>query len=509
MTLRTRLLLALLALALLPTVVFTVFTLDQLGRSTERWFRPGVDRALESAVEVTRTSLARIEATAGRQAQRWGEAWPAGPLPERARRALRADLRTTELDFLQLYRRAGDHWELSEQLAPEGVLAAQATDLSAELDAALETGRPLHSARGALAAAARTADGRAVVAGIWVHPDFFEAVERVGTGTTNYRRLGVLVAVQRQYVWLLVSALVLVLVAVAVMLATSLARGMSRPLSDLARALERVAAGELHARVTPGNARELRQLGDSFNTMAGRLEGAREALRQAEREAAWREVARRLAHEIKNPLTPMRLSLHRLQRRVESVPPGQRAAVQDSLAAMLQEVEHLSELADQFSQYARLPEPRFERVDLAEVARTAANLHEPEGLQLSLEADRPLPVWGDRLLLSRAIHNLLLNACEASPAGATVELRARAEGSEAVVEITDRGPGLPEAVRARVFEPYVSTKQRGSGLGLSLVRDIVSQHRGQVTLTDREAGGACARVALPLLTEENLKSAAP
>jgi signal transduction histidine kinase len=101
--------------------------------------------------------------------------------------------------------------------------------------------------------------------------------------------------------------------------------------------------------------------------------------------------------------------------------------------------------------------------------------------------------------LSRAVHNLLLNACEASPDGGTVEVRTLREGGDAVVEVLDRGAGLAPEVRARLFEPYVSTKSRGSGLGLSLVRDIAVQHGGSVTLDDREGGGARACLRLPMV----------
>ena len=105
----------------------------------------------------------------------------------------------------------------------------------------------------------------------------------------------------------------------------------------------------------------------------------------------------------------------------------------------------------------------------------------------------------DPLLCSRAVHNLVLNACEASPPGSTVEVRTAIEGGRAVVEVRDRGRGIEAAVRARLFEPYVSTKLRGSGLGLSLVRDVAVQHDGTITLEDREGGGAVARLVMPRL----------
>ncbi len=501
MRLRTRLTLALIAFALIPIAVYTGFTLVQLERSADRWFRPGVSRALSSALEATRTALTRVEATTLSQADALAERFPMGPRSEAERDVVRESLRDAGLDFLQIYRPARSGLALEEQLTPTGVIAPAAPDLSAEIASSVDSSRVVHSGQGALAAVAVLRDGGVLVVGLWVPPDFFSQVEEVGTGVSRYGQLGVLVALQRQYVWILVWLLVLGLFALALLLAARLARGMARPLAGLAAAFERVAAGDLATRVTPSGARELRTLGHGFNAMTAGLEAARESLQRAEREAVWREVARRLAHEFKNILTPMALSLHRLAARADLVPPEQRDAVRDSLAALERGVDQLSRLAEQFSQYARLPEPRFEPLDLTEVTRAAAGMHEHQGVEVAIATGPPLMMRGDSLLLSRAIHNLLLNACEASPRGGRVEVRTYAAEGQAVLEILDRGPGLPAELGQKVFEPYVSTKKRSSGLGLSLVRDIAAQHRGGVVLANREGGGAFARLALPLLEE--------
>ncbi len=519
MTLRTRLFLTFVALAMVPIALLTAFTLDRLSRSLQFWNTPGVDQSLESALEVSKTALTRMDATARAQALDWARALPPGPLSVAQRTAVRAGLRAAGLDFVQLYRRTGARWQLVEEVLPEGVLAPEPLDLASDIDAALDSARPIHSASGALAAAAAMdpvepnepgepgapaplpAERWALTAGMRVPADFFVRVDQVGRGLGFYHRFGVLRDVSRTYWLLLVVALVVALTGISLLAATTLARGMTRPLRRLEEALEQVAAGDLETRVEPAGARELRTLAERFNAMTARLSAARTALAEAEREAAWREVARRLAHEFKNILTPMGLSLHRMQRRVDQVAVEHRAAVADSLAAMDQALADLTRLAGQFSQYARLPEPRFERIDLAHVVRDAAQLHEPGRCTVSLApAAGPLHVSGDRLLLSRAVHNLLLNACEASPDGGTVNVASAREGDDAVVEVLDRGCGLAPEVRARLFEPYVSTKARGSGLGLSLVRDIAVQHGGTITLDDREGGGACARIRLPIAT---------
>jgi two-component system nitrogen regulation sensor histidine kinase NtrY len=228
--------------------------------------------------------------------------------------------------------------------------------------------------------------------------------------------------------------------------------------------------------------------------MAEGLESARHAVQEAEREAAWRDVARKLAHEFKNMLTPMRLSLQMLETEIDALPADRRETSRRGLEAALGEVAHLDRLAEQFSQYARLPEPSLEPLDLAEVARAVADL---EGAAVSVSGGTA-PVRGDRMLLTRAAHNLVRNAREAGPAGATVEVRTAVEDGRAVIEVLDRGPGLPEDQRARAFEPYVSTKKRGSGLGLSLVRDIARRHGGVASLEPRDGGGLRARLLLPL-----------
>jgi two-component system nitrogen regulation sensor histidine kinase NtrY len=498
LTLRTRLLLAFLALALVPTAVLTAFTLDRLGRALELWNTPGVDRALESALETSKTSLARMQGTVLAQADEYAAALPHEPLTAPRRTALQAGLRATGLDFIQLYRRREGKWVLLEEVRPAGVLAVTPMDLSNELGAEFATDRVLRSSRGALAGAAPMGNDYVLVAGMLLQPDYFVSLERVGRGVSFYRRFGVVRDVSRAYMLLLVAFLVLALAGAAVWTSTVLAAGLTRPLTRLERALENVAGGDLSVRIEPQGPREVAALSERFNTMTERLSEARDALQRAEREAAWREVARRLAHEFKNLLTPMSLSLHRLRRRTEAVTDEHRVAVSESLAALANGVDQMARLSEQFSQYARLPEPRFETVDLDQVVRSAVALHEHEGVAVEvIDTAGAVSVVGDSLLLSRAVHNLILNACEASPPGSRVEVQTRIGDRQAVGEVRDRGQGLDPAVRARLFEPYVSTKRRGSGLGLSLVRDVATQHGGRVTLEERDGGGAVARFTLP------------
>jgi len=442
---------------------------------------------------VSKSALARLEATVTSGASEIAGAGPAARATPAGREALARSLRSAGLDFAQVYARRDGRWQRADHLVAAATILARTPDLADDLDVALEEGVPIRSRQGALAGVARAPDGTVVVAGVSVAPDFFDRIEDVGQGMQYYRRLGVVVPIHARSAVAAVAVVVVVLAALALIVAHALAGQMSRPLRDLSGALRRVAAGDLAVRVRPVGATELRSLGDSFNAMAEGLESARRAAQEAEREAAWRDVARKLAHEFKNILTPMRLSLQVLESEIDALPPERRDTSRRGLEAALGEVAHLDRLAEQFSQYARLPEPRLEPLDLAEVARAVADL---EGPTVVAGGDSA-PVRGDRLLLTRAVHNLVRNAREAGPAHGPVEVRTAVEGGHAVIEVLDRGPGLPNAVRDRAFEPYVSTKKRGSGLGLSLVRDIARQHGGAATLAARDGGGLRARLTLP------------
>ena len=498
LSLRARLFLALLTLALVPTLVFAWFTLVQLHAATSRWYQSGVEHALGAAIETNRTTLTRLEATAMERADAWASKLPGLAADPAQREAVRDGLRQAGLDFAQVYERDSTTWRLAATVVPAGVLAANVPDLGSAIAAAMSDDRLLRSPAGVLAAVSPVSDGVALVTGVRLNPGYWEELDQVREARELYARVGVLVDLQRQRVWLTILGLVLLIALGAAVLARVLAGGMTRPLSSLASALARVEAGGSQAPLAETGPRELASLATTFNAMTARLAEARGALARAEREAAWRDVARTLAHEIKNPLTPMSLSIHRLQKRFELVPESERQAVRESVDALLHEIDHLTRMADSFSQYARMPEPREERLDLSELARACGALHEPQDVELRVTCTAALPVRGDRLMLSRVLHNLLVNACEASPQRGVVELETGREGDRAWVEVRDRGPGLDPSVAQRVFEPYVSTKHRGSGLGLSFVRDVAERHRGHVTLENREGGGAIARLTLPL-----------
>jgi PAS domain S-box-containing protein len=224
-------------------------------------------------------------------------------------------------------------------------------------------------------------------------------------------------------------------------------------------------------------------------------------LLHAQRQAAWGEVAKRLAHEIKNPLTPIQLSAERLQHRLEDkLTEPESEILLRSTQTIVSQVSALKAMVDDFSQYARSPEPKFEALDLNKLIRDVIGLYETPGSPFDLEMTSNLPeIVGDAAKLRQVIHNLLQNAEQAVAEVGKPKIVIRTEVVDAGVRLTllDNGPGFPEALMGRVFEPYITTKPKGTGLGLAIVKKIVEEHRGGIAISNLPGGGASVTLDLP------------
>jgi nitrogen fixation/metabolism regulation signal transduction histidine kinase len=228
---------------------------------------------------------------------------------------------------------------------------------------------------------------------------------------------------------------------------------------------------------------------------------------QAQREAAWGEVARRLAHEIKNPLTPIQLSAERIRRRYLGTMPGSETELLDRAThTIVQQVEAMRDMVNAFSDYARAPEINFAPLNLNGLVREVADLyHGPQQPELRLVLDPGLiTVDADAVRLRQLLHNLIRNACEALEGQAGGQLivgtQRLGDGAEASAEIRvqDNGPGIDPELLDRIFDPYVTNKTRGTGLGLAIVRRLVEDHGGSITAENLPGEGACVRVTLPV-----------
>lgn len=223
-------------------------------------------------------------------------------------------------------------------------------------------------------------------------------------------------------------------------------------------------------------------------------------LLQAQRYAAWGEVARRLAHEIKNPLTPIQLSAERLQHRLsDRLETSDSDVLNRSTQTIVNQVSALKGMVNAFSDYARSPEPDLAPVDLNALVGDVLELYEASRPLLRVELDPHLPtIFGDSAKLRQVLHNLLQNAEQAIAEVSRPQIVVRTEATDngVILSVRDNGAGFPEQIMTRVFEPYVSSKSRGTGLGLAIVRKIVEEHNGSVTISNPASGGALVEVRL-------------
>jgi PAS domain S-box-containing protein len=226
---------------------------------------------------------------------------------------------------------------------------------------------------------------------------------------------------------------------------------------------------------------------------------------QAQRDAAWGEVARRMAHEIKNPLTPIQLSAERLQVKLEDkLDPAGRQVLTRATETIVNQVEAMKSLVNAFSQYARLPTPRIAWLDLNRLINEVLTLYEDNlPLTVQLSDDLP-PVAGDPALLRQVLVNILKNAQEAQAdiAEPHVYVSTRLEGETVILCIEDNGPGFPESLMSRLFEPYATNKPKGTGLGLPIVKKIIEEHHGSIEIRNLTPNGAGVCIRLPVSAQE-------
>jgi two-component system nitrogen regulation sensor histidine kinase NtrY len=294
-------------------------------------------------------------------------------------------------------------------------------------------------------------------------------------------------------------------IVLAILLSGWAAARVTRPVEELARAARDVAAGNWNAQVTVGSSDELGELAESFNRMTRELLAQREHLVQAERVAAWRELARRLAHELKNPLFPLQLTVENLLRARQQSPQQFEEIFQESSTTLLAEIANLKTIIARFSEFSRMPQPQFQDVQVNTVVQNVGRLFQaqlaaPEhaSIDCKLElADPMAPIAADPELLHRALSNLVLNAMDAMLQGGTLTLRTRQKGARSYIEVSDTGTGLTSEECARLFTPYYTSKPHGTGLGLAIVQSVISDHGGRIRVQSESGRGTTFVIELP------------
>ncbi len=332
------------------------------------------------------------------------------------------------------------------------------------------------------------------------------------TGRNN-ELLGVLlVGSSRRQLVLLTNRIVMTAATVAaaalligLLLSLWVAARITRPVRELADGAREVAAGRWETRIDVRGLDEIGQLGIAFNDMTRTLAIQRDRLLQTERVAAWRELARRLAHELRNPLFPMQITVENLQRAKHLDAKQFLEVFNESTATLKVELANLNAIVGRFSDFSKMQVPQFARMDVNEALRNIIRLFEPQfnvvgkpAITAEYSLTEGLPeIDADPVLLHRAFQNLVLNALDVMPTGGTITLRTADRGTNVLIEISDSGEGLTPEECARLFTPYYTTKQQGTGLGLAIVQSIISDHHGTISVSSEEECGTTFRIELP------------
>ena len=300
------------------------------------------------------------------------------------------------------------------------------------------------------------------------------------------------------------AGLAIAALGVVVLIGLFVARRTARDLDLLVEGSLAAARGDLDHRVPVRSKDEIGAVASAFNFMMEDLRTSKERLVIAERIAAWQEIARRLAHEIKNPLTPIQMAMDTLRKTWKKQHPSFGEILEESTATVLEEADRLKRIVSEFSDFARMPKPEFQRIDLNEVIRSSLTLYQG-AVPLEIKLLDKLPqIDADKGQVSQVVLNLVENARDAigqrDGGKIGVATQMGEAGDRVVFVVEDNGPGVPSDLKDKVFAPYFSTKlnKGGTGLGLAIVHRIVSDHGGRITVSERPGGGARFTIELPL-----------
>ncbi|HUU02620.1 MAG TPA: ATP-binding protein [Myxococcota bacterium] len=279
-----------------------------------------------------------------------------------------------------------------------------------------------------------------------------------------------------------------------------ISRRILRPVEALVFGARRIAQGDLQHRLDEKYAGEVGELVRTFNTMIADLSVYRKRLIRAERVAAWQEIARRIAHEIKNPLSPIQMSIETLRKAYLAGHPEFKEIFEESTRAILEEVEALKRIVSEFSDFARMPKPTMVTQDLNDVVASAVSLYSNEagGERIVFVPGSNLArVQIDREQIGRVVGNLLSNALWATRKGGEIEVGTRGDEEHVIFVVADKGQGMPPSVQEKVFTPYFTTRRDGTGLGLAIVQRIVEDHGAAIEIESEEGRGTSIVISFP------------
>jgi nitrogen fixation/metabolism regulation signal transduction histidine kinase len=494
-----RLLVFFLLLSVMPTLLIAFFGARYFVRSVELVSNPALSQSFQNSMEIARQLSMRLESDAMNTSLHLADEFGIGPAVDTGRIEvfLKSATEKYGVDFAALYTRRGTSWMLAATYPAPGDRLDREIESTATPAADPGPYRIALSDEDVIASAVPHGTDSLFVAGFLLDTGMMDMMRRTGEDLSRYRSVRLYVSIWRRYMIAMISALVVIMAASSAIVSRLIAKRISHPIKELAHATERIAQGDLDHRVSVVAKDEIMSLVTSFNNMTQELQENKRNLIRAQRIAAWRDVARRIAHEIKNPLTPIEIAIYRMKKRLAG-DGKDRQVIEESLDSILKEVGVLKTIAQEFSAFAKLPEPKLAKLNVNEALQSVLGLYSSsfKAIEVRTSYDGELPdVMADGDQIRRVFGNLIKNAVEAMPTGGRLRIATRpgrhgpaSAARLARIEIADTGPGIPEEIREKIFDPYFTTKQSGTGLGLAMAYRIIEDHGGTIRFSSTGEG---------------------
>jgi nitrogen fixation/metabolism regulation signal transduction histidine kinase len=529
-TTERRLAMVILISTMVPLAAALYLATSMFRQASAIWFNPEIGEQLDRGVDVYKDYVKAVKDDLKHQTV----AIAADPVLREA--AKKKNIETLESEIDALFPHFPELVALAVEDANGQVLSRR--DRGRPVDAATE--RSLEARR----ALTDDPDAPMLVASFAVSGKRLDELETAGVVVSRYHQLEAS-RVDLYQGYLRVFALLLGITAMmTIVLGAALARGLTKRINRLGAAINVVAQGDLSVRVPVTGTDELTDLARTFNRMIAEMAQSRARIEFLQRVGAWQDMAQRLAHEIKNPLTPIQLAVQECHKKYADNDPRYRQLLDATLEIVEEEVGTLRRLVGNFSEFARLPHAELVEANLSDFLRDCENSlghledpslgedspdNEPLGQNVAIRwevPEEPITVAVDRQMLRRVLVNLVRNGVQAirdarlrkSSPGRTVTqdgvlghvmVTAQRDGEGARIVVEDDGPGIKDSVRGRIFDPYFTTKADGTGLGLAIVKKVVVEHGGEIEATaSRRLGGACFVLRLPGLKILSIAAAA-
>jgi nitrogen fixation/metabolism regulation signal transduction histidine kinase len=293
----------------------------------------------------------------------------------------------------------------------------------------------------------------------------------------------------------------MLLLAISIILAIVMSNWVTKPLRFLQTNLSLIQFGKKNQIIEYDKNDEIGVLIREYNKKLLELEQTAEQLAKSERESAWRDMAKQVAHEIKNPLTPMKLSIQQMMRVFEKENPAAKEKVDRLANSLIEQIDGLTRIANEFSNFAKMPSPLLEKVELVDIIKNVISIFEQEAVVINFESSHNIiELQADKDQLIRAINNLLQNSIQAfdSKQDGVIKISIEVEDDFCKISIKDNGKGIPADRQNKVFVPYFTTKSTGTGIGLSITKQIIENHNGKIYFESQENKGTIFFVELPL-----------